>query len=185
MQLRAVATIPEEDPADDRVRRARAGDLGAFEELYRSHVAGVYGLCLRMTADPARAEDVTQDTFIRAWKKLGSLRGDGGFAAWVRRVAINVVLSDGRSRRRRQDRERPLGEPEVTVGTTPAPSPGSALDLERAIGRLPSGAREVFVLHDVEGYRHTEIGEMLDVAAGTSKAQLHRARRLLREALRG
>lgn len=163
------------------VEQARSGSRDAFERLYRRHVGRVYALCLRMTADPARAEEGTQETFIRAWRKLESLRGANEFGAWLRRVAVNVVLGDDRMRRRRRGREEPFGERDrPAMAAAPA---AAGLDLERAIAGLPTGARRVFVLHDVEGYGHPEIAEMMGVAAGTSKAQLHRARRLLREAL--
>ncbi len=137
-----------------------------------------------MTADPARAEDLTQETFVRAWERLGTYRAEGGFGGWLRRMAVNVVLADYRSSERRLRREQAAG------GVIPFPAPeqsaqiGAALDLEHAISGLPPRACHVFVLHDVEGYRHEEIASMLNIAAGTSKAQLHRARKLLREALR-
>jgi RNA polymerase sigma-70 factor (ECF subfamily) len=175
-----IAASIDRPPADLTVARARSGDLGAFEELYRRHVNGVYALCLRMTADPARAEDHTQETFVRAWQKLASYRGEARFPAWLSRVAINVVRGEWRTRGRREERERPLDE---SAASPPAPPRGAALDLERAIAGLPAGAREVFVLHDVEGYRHEEVAGLLDVKPGTSKSQLHRARKLLREAL--
>jgi RNA polymerase sigma-70 factor (ECF subfamily) len=175
-----IAASIEPPPADVTVARARSGDLGAFEDLYRRHVGRIYGLCLRMTADPTRAEDHTQETFVRAWQKLDTFRGETGFPAWLGRVAINVVRSAWRSGGRREERERAMETPGPTaVLATPAP----ALDLERAIAGLPARAREVFVLHDVEGYRHDEVAGLLDVTVGTSKSQLHRARKLLREAL--
>jgi RNA polymerase sigma-70 factor (ECF subfamily) len=164
--------------ADLTVVRASAGDLSAFEQLYRQHAPRVYGLCLRMTADPTRAEDQTQETFVRAWDKIGSYRGESLFSTWLCRVAVNVVRGDRRARVRREARECALDEQEL-----PGTAASSPLDLERAIGQLPEGAREVFVLHDVEGYRHAEIAELLDVSVGTSKSQLHRARKLLREVL--
>jgi len=176
----SIAASIERPPVDLTVTRARSGDLGAFEELYRRHVDRVYGLCLRLTADPSRAEDQTQETFVRAWQKLASYRGEAGFAAWIGRVAVNVVRSEWRSRGRHDRHERPL---EAAEAPSVAPSRGTTLDLERAIAGLPAGAREVFVLHDVEGYRHEEVAGLLDVTPGTSKSQLHRARKLLREAL--
>ncbi len=179
----AIAESLNQSQPDDTLRRARAGDLQAFEQLYRGLVGRVYALCLRMTADPARAQDHTQETFVRAWRALGTYRGETGLAAWLRRIAINVVLGDRRTRSRRIQ-ERPLDGPHAVEYPTHAPAPGSAIDLERAVSRLPSRARDVFVLHEVEGYRHDEIAELLDVSSGTSKSQLHRARKLLREALR-
>ncbi len=183
MGVQAIAESLNRPKPDDTLRRARAGDLQAFEQLYRGLVCRVYALCLRMTADPARAQDHTQETFVRAWRALGTYRGETGFSAWLRRIAINVVLGDRRTRSRRIQ-ERPLDGPHAVEHPTHAPAPGSAIDLERAVSRLPSRARDVFVLHDVEGYRHDEIAELLDVSSGTSKSQLHRARKLLREALR-
>jgi RNA polymerase sigma-70 factor (ECF subfamily) len=175
----SIAASIDRPTTDLTVARARSGDLGAFEELYRRHVDRVYGLCLRMTADPSRAEDHAQETFVRAWQKLDSYRGEAGFITWLTRIAINVVRGEWRSRGRHDERERPLDGTEA-----PIPSPGgTTLDLERAIAGLPGGAREVFVLHDVEGYRHDEVADLLDVTPGTSKSQLHRARKLLREAL--
>lgn len=161
---------------------ARNGDFSAFERLYRRHVGRIHAVCMRMTADAARAEDLTQQAFIQAWLRLGSLRDDGGFAPWLKRVAINVVLSDGRARGRRH--EQAVDDVEKLHRSTAPSHQGPGLDLERAVADLPAGAREVFVLHDVEGYRHDEIGDLLDIAPGTSKSRLHRARGLLREALR-
>jgi RNA polymerase sigma-70 factor (ECF subfamily) len=168
----------------ESVTRARNGDLAAFEELYQEHAGRVYAICLRMTADPSRAEELAQEAFVRAWEKLGSFRGAGEFGGWLRRLTINVVLADRRSRGRRQARE--AGTDDVARFRHPADAfhPGSGLDLEAAIAKLPPGARTVFVLHDVEGYRHDEIARLLRVATGTSKTQLHRARKLLREALK-
>ena len=129
------------------------------------------------------AEELTQDVFVRAWQKLSSFRGDSALSTWLHPLAINVALSERRARRRRLARVMP------TDDLTPFDRPGrptgpeAGLDLERALDVLPDGARSVFVLHDVEGYKHEEIGELIGVATGTSKAQLHRARRLLREAL--
>jgi len=165
-------------------RRASAGDVQAFEQLYRASVSRVHGLCLRMCGNASLAEELTQETFIRAWTKLGTYGGRSAFTTWLHRLAVNVVLGHGRVRSRRDDRERPL---EATAGAEEEPSqhrPEEAVDLERAISALPQGARTVFVLHDVEGYRHQEIARLTGIAVGTSKAQLHRARALLRKALR-
>lgn len=178
------------------VALAAAGDRVAFERVYRAHVERVFSVCVRMTADRALAEELTQDTFVRAWEKLALFRGESTFATWLHRLAVNVVLNarktEGRWRRRvtastDEWDEGTGGEPPVGSGgraTAPLPfAPGEWMDIEKAIARLPAGARRVFVLHDVEGYRHEEIGEMLGITAGGSKAQLHRARMLLREAL--
>jgi RNA polymerase sigma-70 factor (ECF subfamily) len=165
----------------DLVRRAQAGDRSAFRRLYEDHVGRVYALCLRLTGDSEDAMERTQDVFVRAWDKLGSFRGEAAFGTWLHRLAVNVVLADRRSAGRRERRMDTAG----TLGprSQPAPRAGLAVDLERAIAALPPGARAVFVLYDVEGYHHEEIAEMTGIAAGTSKAQLHRARKLLREAL--
>jgi RNA polymerase sigma-70 factor (ECF subfamily) len=180
VEAESIAASIGGSPAEASLARARSGDLEAFNELYRRHVNRIYALCLRLSADPARAEEHTQETFVRAWRKLDSFRGEADFSAWLGRVAVNVVRTAWRSRGRREQRERPLAGADAPA---PAAPQGAALDLERAIVALPAGAREVFVLHDVEGYGHQEVADLLDVAPGTSKSQLHRARKLLREAL--
>jgi RNA polymerase sigma-70 factor (ECF subfamily) len=165
------------------VDRARSGDVEAFERLYRSTVGRIHALCLRMTGNSHLAEELTQESYLIAWQKVGGFRGDSSFATWLHRVAVNVVLSHRRSRSARD--ERPTAETELRA-VEPSTEPGSsatAIDLEQAIAELPERARTVFVLHDVEGYRHHEIAELAGMAVGTSKAQLSRARRLLREAL--
>jgi len=166
------------------VSRAQSGDVAAFENLYRSHAARVYAVCLRMVADPARAEDLTQEAFVRAWEKLGSFRGKSAFATWLHRLTVNTVLGEIRSRGRRRDEGVASEELRAVPDPRPARQPEAGIDLERAIATLPSQARLVFVLHDVEGFRHHEIGQLMGIATGTSKAHLHRARRILREVLR-
>lgn len=169
----------------DLVRRAQAGDVAAFEQLYEENVRRVFAVCLRLTSDASLAEELTQDAFVRAWERLGSFRGESAFSTWLHPLAVNVALSERRSRRRRTarifatDDLTPFDKPEGPA----APGPEAGIDLERAMATLPPGARAVFVLHDVEGHRHEEIADMTGVAVGTSKAQLHRARKLLREAL--
>jgi len=185
MEVRAIDQRTDRGPLlDERVERARRGDFAAFEELYHENVGRVHAICLRLTADPARAEEMTQEAFIRAWRRLGTFRGESAFSSWLGRVAVNAVLSERRSRSRREDREAPLGEVAEPRDATPTDGGTGAMDLEQAIAALPPGARNVFVLHDVEGYRHEEVARLLGIAAGTSKAQLHRARKLLREALK-
>lgn len=167
------------------IRKAKEGDMGAFETLYRSYVPRVFGLCRRMVGDPALAEEVTQDVFVRVWEKLHLYKGDRAFTPWLLTLAANVVRSRWRSDKRTTGRETALDEmagPREPVAA-PTSSPAGGIDLEKAIGTLPEGARNVFVLHDIEGYKHVEIAEMLGLATGTTKAQLHRARRMLREAL--
>jgi len=166
------------------VKRARAGDVAAFEQLYRQNVGRTYALCLRMTANATRAEELTQEAFVRAWEKLKSFRGKSAFSTWLHRIAVNAVLSDHRATSRRAARITATGDAATLDAPVPPPPSGDRMDLEEAIARLPEGARTVFVLHDVEGYLHEEISTMTGIAPGTSKAQLHRARRLLREALR-
>ena len=173
---------------DSDVARAAAGDRGAFERLYRLHVNRVFSLCVRMTGDRTRAEELTQDVFVRAWDKLALFRGESSFGTWLHRMTVNVVLnarkSDGRQRTRFEETDEEAGGMDAMPGVVGMPlAPGDMLDLEQAITRLPPGARRVFVLHDVEGYKHEEIAEMLGVTSGATKAQLHRARMLLREAL--
>ncbi len=172
---------------DDLIQRMQRGDVDAFEALYRKHVGRVYALCRRLCGDPARAEELTQDAFARAWQHRQSSRPGAAYTGWLCRIAINVALTDARSRMRRERKEVPAREGEGPIGEVAgpvaAPRTAHALDLERAIAGLPEGARRVFVLHDVEGYRHEEIAELMGLAVGTTKAQLHRARRLLREAL--
>ena len=169
------------------VRRAQAGDRVAFEQLYRDNVGRVYALCYRMAGTADLAEELAQDVFVRAWQKLGSFRGESAFSSWLHPLTVNVALSERRSRRRRVARVMTtddLTEFERPGPPTRADGPEAGFDLERALATLPPGARAVFVLHDVEGYKHAEIAERTGVATGTSKAQLHRARRLLREALK-
>ncbi|HEY5219918.1 MAG TPA: sigma-70 family RNA polymerase sigma factor [Gemmatimonadaceae bacterium] len=187
--MTAVALLesPKPGPSDADVAHAAAGDRTAFERLYRKHANRVFSLCARMVADRARAEELTQDVFVRAWEKLHLFRGDSSFSTWLHRLAVNVVLNARKSDSRRRERfeeeseEQGMDAYTATVGMTLAP--GDLLDLEAAITRLPRGARRVFTLHDVEGYKHEEIAEMLGVTTGATKAQLHRARFLLREAL--
>jgi len=173
--------------------RAAAGDRRAFERLYRENMDRVFSVCARMVGDRSLAEELTQDVFVRAWEKLHLFRGESAFTTWLHRLAVNVVLN-----RRKADGVRRGrfgggggGGPDGETGTDviealPSRTPdstGDRMDLEGAIASLPPGARKVFVLHDVEGYKHEEIAAMLGITAGGSKAQLHRARLLLREAL--
>ena len=174
---------PESEAED--VARAVAGDPAAFERLYRIHVPRILALARRM-AGAADAEELTQDVFVRAWQKLGSFRGESSLATWLHRMAVNVIIE--RFRTLATKRERFLPDGDDAISRMPAAASAArgwdvGLDLESAVDRLPPGARSVFVLHDVEGYKHEEIAEMLGVTSGATKAQLHRARLLLREAL--
>jgi len=155
----------------------------AFRDLYRQHAGRVYALCLRLTGDVRDAEERTQDVFVRLWDKLGSFRGDSAFSSWLHRLAVNVVFNEQRTTSRRERRVTPAADPAVLEKTPRGTVEGLGIDLERAIAELPDGAREVFVLFDIEGYGHGEIAELTGIAEGTSKAQLFRARRLLREKL--
>jgi RNA polymerase sigma-70 factor (ECF subfamily) len=173
------------DEDEALVNLASAGDLASFETLYRRHRDRIYGLMWRLCGgDWALAEDLLQEAFVRAWQKLGSFRGDSLFATWLHRLSANVALSDRRSRLRRVHSEASLDETleRTAVGARDVRAAQNR-DLERAIARLPERAREVLVLYDIEGYGHAEISRMTGMAEGSSKAQLHRARKLLREEL--
>ena len=183
--MHVVTTIPSDEPPSD-VARAAAGDRQAFERVYRANMQRVFSICVRMSGDRARAEELTQDVFVRAWEKLPLFRGESAFSTWLHRLAVNVVLNDRKTQGRERSRDARGDDDEdaeESYGASAPPSHADRMDLEAAIALLPPGARRVFVLHDVEGYRHEEIAEMLGVTAGGSKAQLHRARLLLREAL--
>ena len=170
---------------DELVRRAQAGDEAAFERLYREHGGRVYALCLRMSGDPGRAAELTQDVFVHVWKKLGSFRGNARFSTWLQRVTVNFTLNALKSERRRLARVEPTDEPaRYDRGTHDRPV-DVRIDLENAIATLPPGARQVFVLHDVEGFEHHEIAQLLGVSEGTSKSQVHKARMKLRALLSG
>ena len=167
--------------ADPDVALAASGDRRAFERLYHLHVSRVFSLCARMVSDRTRAEELTQDVFVRAWEKLHLFRGESAFGTWLHRLTVNVVLNDrkteGRQRSRFEDDDE--GNTVELLPGRPV-TPGDRMDLEMAIAKLPKGARRVFTLHDVEGYTHEEIAGMLGVTTGATKAQLHRARMLLR-----
>ncbi|HEY5643977.1 MAG TPA: RNA polymerase sigma factor [Woeseiaceae bacterium] len=164
------------------VQRARRQDAGAFESLYRLHVGKVYGLCLRMTGNVSEAEDCTQEAFIKAWSQLVRFRGDSQFSTWLHRIAVNAVL--GRMRKSKREQERLQVVDDVNATPLSTGDSGTLRDLAEAVDRLPEGARHVFVLNAVYGYTHEEAADMLGIAAGTSKAQLHRARRLLAQQLK-
>jgi RNA polymerase sigma-70 factor (ECF subfamily) len=166
------------------VRRAAGGDCAAFEALYRRHAGLVYATCLRISGRRALAEELSQETFVRAWRGLPSLHDAAGFTAWVARIAANVSLDSLRSAGRAAAREAAPDEARG-IAVDPDCLPAAAqIDMERAIAGLPAKARAVFVLFEIQGWTHEEIAHALGVTDGTSKAQLHRARRLLREELR-
>ena len=172
-------TAADAEVAD--VALAASGDSRAFERLYRGHVARAHGLARRMIGRDA-ADDVTQDVFVRAWHKLGTFRGEAAFGTWLHRLAVNVILTQrtslGTERSRFDDKDSALESASGRHG-----DPELSLDFEDAIERLPDGARQVFVLHDVAGYKHDEIAQMLGIVPGTSKSQLHHARMALRRHL--
>jgi RNA polymerase sigma-70 factor (ECF subfamily) len=160
---------------------AASGDASAFERLYQAHVPRIHSLVRRML-DADEADDVTQDVFIRAWTKLSTFRGESAFGTWLHRLAVNVVLA--RRKTVGIERGRYTGEEhQLEHATGRHETPELSMDFEEALARLPDGARQVFVLHDVEGYRHEEIARMLGVVPGTSKSQLHHARMALRRHL--
>ena len=179
----------------DWAEKAATGDRVAFEQIYRSYQNRVYGLSLRLTGDVVEAEELTQDTFVKAWFAIAGYTGRGQLGGWLGRVATNLWRDRYRSRARRErlaiDAAAEKGietglEPTATLSGAARSRPDSviplltAMGLERCIARLPEGGRTVYVLHEIEGYTHREIAELLTVAVGTVKAQLHRARRLLR-----
>ena len=161
------------------VALAAGGDTAAFERLYTANVARVHGLARRM-AGPEAAEELTQDVFVRAWQKLGTFRGDASFSTWLHRLAVNVIIERFRTLGTQRDRFLADGEETLERLSSPRPSGDLRMDFDSALSRLPHAARKVFVLHDVEGYKHHEIGNLLGISAGTSKSQLHRARMLMR-----
>lgn len=176
--------IPEADADVDLVRRAQAGSVAAFESLYRRHARRIFGVVWRLVGGiEARAEELTQDAFVRAWQALPKFRGDSAFSTWLHRLAVNTALMDLRSRAGGEARE--IDDAVLETHAAGHASPGMTLDLERAVSSLPPRARAVLVLFDVEGWTHDEIAVELGMAVGSSKAQLHRARGLLRQRLGG
>lgn len=168
--------------------RAQRGDVDAFEALYRMHAGRVYALCLRLTADEQKARELTQDVFVKAWEALPDFRGESSITTWLHRIAVNAMLMQRRSERRRLSRVSLADDDAddadaLEQGATPPADVAGAIDLERAVAALPPGVRRAFVLHDVEGYSHEEIARMTGLAAGTLRAQLHRARQLLTKRL--
>jgi len=174
--------VPELNHEPGLLQRARAGEQAAYEALYRAHVARIHALCWRMGGgDPHLAEELTQDVFVKAWRKLDTFRGDASLGTWLHRLAVNEALS---ARRKRSRRLQPVALEAVCDAGTGAPEmpwPGCDSDLEAAIARLPDRARTVLVLAAIEGYSHREVGAMTGMSEGSSKAQLHRARTLLME----
>ncbi|HJU53719.1 MAG TPA: sigma-70 family RNA polymerase sigma factor [Pyrinomonadaceae bacterium] len=185
----SVVEIEKPEASDyELAQSSAAGDLAAFEELYRRHFRRVYAIALRMTANQQEAEDLAQETFIQLFKKIGSFRGDSAFTTWLHRMTVNQVLMHFRRRKSRPEYTTEEGEtPVQIVQGTENQSRMPVVDrivLEDAIAKLPQGYRSVFVLHDVEGYEHNEVAEMLGISEGTSKSQLHKARLKLRSLIR-
>jgi RNA polymerase sigma-70 factor, ECF subfamily len=176
----------------EAIRLAQQGDAGAFERLYRLHNRRVYALCLRMVGNTAEAEDLTQDAFLQLFRKIGTFRGESAFSTWLHRLAVNVVLMKLRKKTLSEtsleestDPEDESNGPRREIGGPDLLLTGSIdrVHLERAIEQLPPGYRQVFVLHDVQGYEHNEIAGLMDCSIGNSKSQLHKARMRLRELL--
>ncbi|HMG34687.1 MAG TPA: sigma-70 family RNA polymerase sigma factor [Blastocatellia bacterium] len=168
-------------------RAAAAGDVSAFETLYQQHNRRVYSLCMRMLGSGSKAEDMTQEVFLQVYRKIGSFRGDSAFTTWLHRLTVNQVLMHFRRRGVKLEHTSEEGDftnvVETPLQSTRRISMVEKIALEKAIEQLPPGYRTVFVLHDIEGYEHEEISDMLKVSIGTSKSQLHKARMRLRELL--
>ena len=177
-----MVSVATSDSTD--VALAAGGDRQAFERLYRSHANRVYSLCIRMCGSRTKGEELTQDVFVRTWEKLPQFRGESAFSTWLHRLAVNVVLNARKTEGKQASRtdESDVGDERLNE-VARAPMHIERMDLADAIAKLPAGARKVFVLHDVEGYKHEEIAELCGITSGGSKAQLHRARLLLRGAL--
>jgi len=169
----------------DLVARSQAGDVQAFEAIYRQHAGRIYTLACRMAGSPEDGEDLLQEIFLQAHRKLGSFKGDSSLGTWLYRLALNHCLDYVRSRRAKMSKltDRLDGDASYQP-TARRDTPIARLDLERALERLPEGCREAFVLHDVEGFDHKEVGKLLGIAEGTSKSQVFKARAKLRVLLR-
>ena len=173
-----------ETPDLELCRLATGGNIAAFELLYQKYHRRTYSLCLRMTSSQTEAEDLTQEVFIQLFRKIGSFRGDSAFSTWLHRLTVNQVLMHFRRRSVKNERTSEDGEmPEQMVAGSSNPNKMQVVDriaLKNAIAELPNGYRNVFVLHDVEGFEHEEVARMMGISVGTSKSQLHKARLKLR-----
>ena len=168
------------------VARCQAGDVGAFETLYQQHAARLYTLACRMAGSPEDGEDLLQEIFLQAYRKLGSFKGDSAIGTWLYRLALNHCLDYVRSRQAKMSKLTETLDAETSIQPTARrETPIAKLDLERAVEQLPDGCREAVVLHDVEGFDHKEVGRMLGIAEGTSKSQVFKARMRLRALLMG
>ncbi len=184
--------VSAEMPEAEAIRLAQQGDAAAFERLYRLHSRRVYALCLRMVGNPAEAEDLMQEAFLQLFRKIGTFRGESAFSTWLHRMSVNVVLMKLRKKSLPETSLDEFTEPDEENGgpkrDVGAPDPkmlGSVdrVNLERAVDQLPPGYKQIFVLHDVQGYEHNEIAEIMNCSIGNSKSQLHKARMRLRELL--
>ena len=176
----------------EAIRRAQQGDADAFERIYRLHSRRVYALCLRMVGNTAEAEDLTQDAFLQLFRKIATFRGESAFSTWLHRLAVNVVLMKLRKKtlaetslEETNDPEDESSGPRREIGAPDLLLTGSIdrVHLERAIEQLPPGYKQVFVLHDIQGFEHNEIAGLMNCSIGNSKSQLHKARMRLRELL--
>jgi RNA polymerase sigma-70 factor, ECF subfamily len=177
----------------ETIRLAQEGDAAAFENLYQTHSRRVYALCLRMVGNPAEAEDLTQEAFLQTYRKIQTFRGDSSFSTWLHRVTVNIVLM-----KLRRKKHTEISLEESAEGDENSPSLHSQfgeadlrltgsidrINLQRAIEQLPPGSKSIFILHDIQGYKHNEIGDILGCSAGNSKSQLHKARMRLRALLK-
>ncbi|MBE2217736.1 MAG: sigma-70 family RNA polymerase sigma factor [Ignavibacteria bacterium] len=181
--LELVSTSPDRE--FDLIRQAAAGNSHAFRELYKNNVQRVYAVCLRAAQDRDTADELTQEVFVKAWEKLSSFQFGSKFSSWLHSIAVNQFLMMKRSEKRFTERVNELTEitNRENLSSKTKQSYDSRIDIEDALGKLPEQARMAFVLHDIEGYKHHEIADMMDIEVGTSKAHLHRARRMLREEL--
>lgn len=187
--MSTVETVKSQSVGDNELaRKAAEGDAAAFEELYHRHFRRVYSLCLRMLGNPTEAEDMTQQVFTHLYNKIGSFRGESAFTTWLHRLTVNQVLMHFRRRKARPEQITDEGEtPAQIVQGTENPMKMPIIDriaLENAIAQLPPGYRTVFILHDVEGHEHEEVGRIMGISEGTSKSQLHKARLKLRNLIR-
>jgi RNA polymerase sigma-70 factor (ECF subfamily) len=189
-----IATQKESNLTEaEAIRQAKRGDADAFEYLYKKHCRRVYGVCLRMIKNSAEAEDLTQQAFLQLFRKIGTFRGEAGFSTWLHRVTVNIVLMHIRRRKPTETLSEDLeryssdGERSRELGASDTSMLGAIerLNLMRAIRKLPSGYKQLFLLHDVCGYQHNEIAGLLGCSTGCSKSQLHKARKRLRRVLRG
>ncbi len=177
--------VNSQDKDFDLIHKARGGSPNAFRELFETHVNRIYAVCLRYSQDPDMADELTQEVFIKAWEKLDTFKFESKFSSWLYSIATNQFLMHKRSEKRFAERIDRLGEIQTRNNPLLKPSVSNdySIDVENALAKLPAQARLAFVLHDIEGYKHHEISEIMNIEVGTSKAHLHRARKMLREEL--